>query len=271
MCAGFGTRLKPLTDEVPKPAIPFMGRPMVWYALNRLKSAGITQIAANVHHLPDKMISCLETCASDLGLPQIAVFREQNGILGTGGGARACMKLLPDSARFVIYHGDVICNADISEAVCSHIESGCDISLVVAPRTPGSKLGMVGVDNDNHIVCIRDWFRKGCNADTPFQPCCFTGIHIVERHILESLPENTNICMVTEVYRTCLEKGIRIHACHTSRFFADIGTPQTYIEARDAVIQNPLILPDALIPDDGTDLTPVQIRLAFEQQNGQNS
>ncbi len=247
LCAGFGTRLKPVTDEVPKPAIPFLNKPMVWYALNCMKNAHIINIAANVHHLPDKMAACLEHCAHSLELPQIRIYREQNEILGTGGGARACMSLLPDADRFVIYHGDVLCGTRLENAIDAHIASGCDITLVVAPRPENSKLGMVGVDHNDDVMRIRDWYRAGCDASTPFKPCCFTGIHIVERRILETLPKETNICLVTEIYPAILAAGGRIHAFETSDFFADVGTPETYLEAQRQILSDPTKLPGAEI------------------------
>ena len=173
LSAGFGTRLKPVTDEVPKPAIPFLNKPMVWYALHSLKLAGIRRFAANVHHLPDIMASCLERCAESLQIERPAIYRENDGILGTGGGARSCCMLLPDADRFVIYHGDVLCGVDLDAAIQSHIQSGCGITLVVAPRPQNSKLGMVGVDDNGDIMRIRDWYRLGCDENTKFHPCCF--------------------------------------------------------------------------------------------------
>ena len=245
LCAGFGTRLKPVTDEVPKPAIPFLNKPMVWYALHCLKNAHIENIASNVHHLPDKMAACLMDCAKSLDLPQPHIYREQNEILGTGGGARACMSLLPDADRYVIYHGDVLCGTRLDHALEAHIASKCDISLVVAPRPENSKLGMVGVDSHHDIMRIRDWYRAGCDSSTPFKPCCFTGIHIVEKSVLERLPKDTNICLVTEIYPSILANGGRIHAFEIHDFFADVGTPETYLDAQQQILSDPDRLPGA--------------------------
>ena len=247
LSAGFGTRLKPVTDEVPKPAIPFLNKPMVWYALHSLKLAGIRRFAANVHHLPDIMASCLERCAESLQIERPAIYRENDGILGTGGGARSCCMLLPDADRFVIYHGDVLCGVDLDAAIQSHIQSGCGITLVVAPRPQNSKLGMVGVDDNGDIMRIRDWYRLGCDENTKFHPCCFTGIHIVERHVLEQLPADVPVCLVTEIYPELLGRGGRIHAFRMQDFFADVGTPATYLEAQQQVLDNPSLLPGAEI------------------------
>ena len=247
LSAGYGTRLKPLTDEIPKPAIPFLGKPMIWYAMHALKSAHITHFAANVHHLPDRMSETLHRCAESLGIEDIQIFCESGDILGTGGGARSCMTLLPVAQNYVIYHGDVLCGADISRVLASHHDSGADVTMVVAPRPENSKLGMVGI-NDQHQVCrIRDWYRKNTDPQTPLMPCCFTGIHVIRREILEKLPLNQNICLVTEIYPRMMAEDLSINACLIHDFFADVGTPDTYLDAQQEILRFPEKLPGAEI------------------------
>ncbi len=243
LCAGFGTRLRPVTEVIPKPAVPFLGHPMVWYALRSMKDAGISVILANVHHLPDRMSSCLRASCMALGLGEPRIYVESGDILGTAGGSRACLSMADGASRFVIYHGDVLCGADLGAALESHVASGASVSLVVAPRPPGCSLGMVGLC-DGQIVRIRDWVTRGY-ASRDWDPVCFTGIHIVERHILESVPPLGYSCLVTQVYPRLMSEGRPIHACLTDRYFADIGTPQTYFDAQDWVVRHPEVLPDA--------------------------
>ena len=138
LCAGFGTRLQPITHEIPKPAIPFLGKPMVWYAVRALYRAGIRRIAANLCHLPDTMEQCLRQVCAEIGTDEPVCYREGTTIAGTAGGAAACAKLLPDCDQFVIYHGDVLSGADLSIALDEHRRSQCDVSLVVAPRPENS-------------------------------------------------------------------------------------------------------------------------------------
>lgn len=247
LSAGFGTRLKPLTDEIPKPAIPFLGKPMIWYAMNALKKAGIRNMAANVHHLPDKMSQTLRECADLLQLPEIRIFQEKNEILGTGGGARSCLDLLPVAQNYIIYHGDVLCGADISHVLESHEQSGADVTMVVAPRPENSKLGMVGIDSRHQVCRIRDWYRRNMNSSTELMKCCFTGIHVIRREILQSLPLNQNSCLVTELYPRMMAEDLSINACLIHDFFADIGTPETYLDAQRCVLEHPHFLPGSEI------------------------
>lgn len=244
LCAGFGTRLKPITLRVPKPAIPFLGRPLVWYALHQMRAAHIDTFAANVHWLPDEMVASLNACADALSLSSLSIFREQGDILGTAGGARACAALLPHADTFVIYHGDVLCSADISDALRAHQNTAADVTLVVAPRTPNMTLGMVGLSG-NQIVKIRDWTASSINA--PIEPCCFTGIHIVSRAVLNRVASKGYACLVTEIYPKMFREGTPIYAYKHNGFFADVGTPQTYLNAQKLILDDPSRLPGAQI------------------------
>ena len=87
LCAGFGTRLRPLTDKVPKPLMPLCGVPLLRYNFALLKNAGVTEIVINTHHLASAMERGAAAIASELGLV-LNVSREEKHILGTGGGVR---------------------------------------------------------------------------------------------------------------------------------------------------------------------------------------
>lgn len=248
LCAGFGTRLQPITHEIPKPAIPFLGKPMVWYAVHALYRAGIRSVAANLCHLPSVMEECFRSVCAEVGMDEPIFYHEGGAIAGTAGGAAACARLLPECDRFVVYHGDVLSAADVGHALCEHEQSQCDVSLVVAPRPEASPLGLVETCR-GEVVRIRDWRapedRTEVNASREAR--CFTGIHIIERRILEEIDPSRYTCLVTEIYPRMMASCQKIHAVSDVGFFADIGTPRSYLEAQNAVLQNPRILPGACI------------------------
>ena len=85
--AGLGTRLKPMTDSIPKALVPVGGKPLLWHVINKLKSSGIEDFVINVHHFPDAIIKYLNN--NDLGV-KISVSDESRVFLGSGGGIRFC-------------------------------------------------------------------------------------------------------------------------------------------------------------------------------------
>ncbi len=246
LCAGYGSRLAPLTDVIPKPAIPFCGIPMAHYALHSLEEAGIDELGMNVHHLPDRMVEAMNDGRWMHGTREIVISRESDEILGTGGGAARVARLMPPCDRYIIYHGDVLCAADLRKALAEHEASGSDVTLVVLPRprqiqeNVRQSLGMIGVV-EHEIVCIRDWWKNNQPLEG-FEPRCFSGIHIVERRILEAIEPGKNVCLVTQIYREMLDRGVRIHAYEPDQevFFADVGTPATYLDAQKRCLQDRL-------------------------------
>ena len=115
--AGLGTRLKPLTDTLPKALVPLAGKTLLQWQIERLKAAGITDIVVNVHHFPDMIINYLRE--NDNFGCRIAVSDERDMLLETGGGLRKAKELLTSSPNPLPLQGDsegapiLICNVDI--------------------------------------------------------------------------------------------------------------------------------------------------------------
>src|SRR6266545_4735742 len=106
LCAGLGTRLRPLTDRVPKPAVPVCGVPLVRHSLALLAHAGVRRAVVNVHHLPDAMARAAEAAARALGIA-LAVSREPV-IAGTGGALREARALLAGADAIFLVNGDIL-------------------------------------------------------------------------------------------------------------------------------------------------------------------
>ncbi len=110
--AGLGTRLKPLTDNMPKALVPLAGKTLLQWQIERLKAAGITDIVVNVHHFPDMIINYLRN--NDNFGCRIAVSDERDMLLETGGGLRKAKELLTSSPNSLIASSPIlICNVDI--------------------------------------------------------------------------------------------------------------------------------------------------------------
>ena len=106
LCAGFGTRLRPLTDKVPKPLAPLCGVPLLRFNFALLKNAGVTEIVINTHHLGAERERGALRIGAELGLP-LQVSREEKHILGTGGGVRKAQAMLGQETFFLL-NGDML-------------------------------------------------------------------------------------------------------------------------------------------------------------------
>ncbi len=124
--AGLGTRLKPLTDTMPKALVPIGGRPLLAHVLDKLRGAGFTDVVINVHHFADQIESWCQ------GRPGLRLSDERRELLDTGGGIRHARALLGDAPRFLVHNVDILSNVDL-EAFWRQGE-GHDATLLVSER-----------------------------------------------------------------------------------------------------------------------------------------
>ncbi len=225
LCAGLGTRLRPLTERWPKPAIPLLGQPLLRYAIATLKKAGVTALGINTHHLPDVMERVGADEAARAGLPFTYV-RETTEIQGTGGGIRGLRSFL-DDGTFVVLNGDVLFGCDLASIAAAHRQSGAAATMVLAPMPPGEKFNPVELDAAGDVRRIAG-HGPGGDRLTPWH---FTGVHVMSPAVFDFMaahgPEDIN----RDVYPRMLAKGLRIHGHRvdlTTHYWSDLGTPQRY-------------------------------------------
>src|SRR5436305_7770143 len=118
LCAGLGTRLRPVTDQLPKPALPMLGVPLVQWTFAHLAGQGVDKFVVNTHHLPKEMERAAAVAAMALKLP-LAVSHEPV-IQGTGGALREAAAHLPKGEPFVLWNGDILAEVDLADALAAH-------------------------------------------------------------------------------------------------------------------------------------------------------
>ena len=143
LCAGLGTRLRPLTEELPKPLVPVGDRPILAHIVERLLAAGVDSVVVNVHHLPEVFFREIER----LRLP-IEVIHEAQ-IRGTAGGLAGARHRL-DPAPVIAWNGDSWVHPPLGRLLA---EAGSGLCLAVAPRRPGE--GTLGMGEDGRVVRLR--------------------------------------------------------------------------------------------------------------------
>src|SRR5687768_8367447 len=140
LAAGFGTRLFPLTIDRTKPAIPFLGKPLVGYVAEYVAKYGFTDIVVNLHHQPDSVIKALGD-GKQFGV-NIRYTREEPAILGTAGALDNAREHLEDDT-FLIVNGKIITDIDISAALETHRSSGAVATMILKPNVKREKFTIV--------------------------------------------------------------------------------------------------------------------------------
>lgn len=240
--------MRPLTNRLPKPLIPFLNTPIVTYALDHLSRSGAEKVGINLHHLADTIPPVVDTLCERFGL-DVAYSREWE-ILGTAGGIRGMWKALgePD-ATLVALNGDSIMNIDLAAHIAAHREAGAAATLVVRPRADDQP-GRVWLDDDGALRGLRD--MRHPEADGELTEYDFTGVHILEPEILADIPLEEG-CMVGDVYGPMLESGAEFNTSVNDDFWAALDNPDLFLETTKRVLDDPDLFDQAPFPepDDG--------------------
>lgn len=232
LAAGFGTRLFPLTIDRTKPAIPFLGKPLVGYVAEYLATFGLTEFVVNLHHQPDSVIEALGD-GSAFGV-KIDYTREVPKILGTAGALDNARRYLEEDT-FVIVNGKIITDIDITAAIEAHKRSNAIATMVLKPNTKREKFTIV----DTQGGCVTGFgdyakpFTEGEIRDTEhdiFTPLMFTGIHIMEPAVLDYIPRGVYSDIVPSFYNPALLKGEKIAAHVTDANWFELSTMPRYLD-----------------------------------------
>jgi NDP-sugar pyrophosphorylase family protein len=232
LAAGFGTRLFPLTIDRTKPAIPFLGKPLVGYVAEYVAKFGITDIVVNLHHQPQSVIDALGD-GGRFGV-DIRYTVEQPAILGTAGALDHARSEL-ERDTFVIVNGKIISDIDIGEAIEAHKRSGAIATMVLKPNHKREKFTVV-YTTDGHIDHFGPHAEPVGEAelrDTDHEivtPLMFTGIHICEPEILDLIPRGVFSDTVTDIYIPYIKGGGKIAAHVAEGEWHELSTIPRYLD-----------------------------------------
>lgn len=229
LAAGLGTRLLPLTASMPKPLIPVLNIPSLFYTVSLLKQAGISEIICNIHHHAEKIRSVIE----ESNLPGVHItFSEEPVILGTGGGLKKCEKLLGDE-DFVLVNSDIITDIDFRALVRHHQQSGRPGTLTLYATPDAPVIGSVGVEGG----LVKD-FRNRRNTGL-FSSFIYTGTAVFSQDIFRFMTEEYS-SIVDTGFTGLIDHGGLGYYEHKG-LWMDIGTMQSYWQAnldKASVIRN---------------------------------
>lgn len=174
--AGMGTRLRPLTDNCPKPLLPVGGRPIITHAMNHLMSVGIERFIINTHHCADVYRQIFPD-KQWRGIP--IIFRHELVLLDTAGGMKNIEDLLHNDETILVYNGDTITDLPLQRLIDAHFLKQKEITLAL--RSSGLPLN-VNLNARGEICDLRHIL-----GDPGIRSCLFTGIYVIEKRFLNRL------------------------------------------------------------------------------------
>lgn len=237
--AGLGTRLKPITDTMPKALVPIDGKPLLWHVIEKLRGLGFERIVVNVHHFADQIINYLAE-NDNFGM-DIRISDERDGLLETGGGIRKALPLFDQNSPVLIHNVDIMSNADLNALLT---EDG-DASLLVSSRQTKRYLLFDDTMRLAGWTNIETGEVRGpaanCQPSTlnsQLRKLAFSGIHVLKPSLFplfEEMPERFGIMDFYLKYcdrfvlRGCMQDGLRL---------IDVGKLDTLKQAEEFTINN---------------------------------
>jgi NDP-sugar pyrophosphorylase family protein len=182
VAAGLGTRLRPLSELRPKPAMPVRGIPLIAYQLALLAHCGVTETAINVHHLPELLLAAAERYAP----PGMSLhFSVEPRLLDTGGGIRRMAGFLRESDPCLVIGGDMILDADLPALLDSHRTRGDEVTMLLHDDPRIATFGSIGVDGEGRLRRIGRRFDLGGEKAAGI----YTWVNVVAARAFDRLPE----------------------------------------------------------------------------------
>ena len=230
MAGGSGTRLRPLTCDLPKPMVPILNRPIAEHIINLLKRNGIHEVIATLYYLPDVMRDYFQD-GHEFGV-QMTYAIEEDQPLGTAGCVKNIAELLDDT--FLVISGDGVTDFDLKEAIRFHKAKGAKATLVLAHVPNPVEFGVVITDKEDRI----QRFLEKPSTSEIFSDTVNTGTYILEPEVLDYLPANQEVDFSKDLFPLLLAKGEPMFGYVAEGYWCDVGHLDAYREAQYDTLEN---------------------------------
>ncbi|HTY13628.1 MAG TPA: NDP-sugar synthase [Candidatus Omnitrophota bacterium] len=238
IAGGLGTRLRPLTYNTPKPIVPVLNRPFIVHQVELLKQHGVDEIILNLHYLSDNIREILDD-GKEWGVKICYSIEEKP--LGTAGAVKNAEEYFKDEELIVVFNGDILTDANISEIIKLHRSKKARATLTLTPVDDPTSYGLVLCDEKGRVQQflekpswerVEGMARKNINA----------GIYILDPKIFRSLPSNEPVTFERQVFPDLLEKGEPVYGFESDAYWIDIGNPEKYRLAHQAALRGDVTL-----------------------------
>ena len=237
--AGLGSRLKPLTDTMPKALVPVAGRPMLEHVILKLKASGFTEIVINIHHFGEQIIDFLNA-NNQFGLT-IHISDERDCLLDTGGGIKKARVFFENSDEpFLIHNVDILSDTDLKDLYNYHLQNHGKATLLASKRKTSRYLLF------DEKKRLNGWINKDTEQVKPegflydktlYQEYAFSGIHVLSPSIFQLMDSSSweGKFSIIDFYLATCREGVFNGYLKENLELIDIGKPETLVAAEDFI------------------------------------
>jgi len=240
LAGGEGTRLRPLTETVPKTVLPLCGKPFTAYTIDWLGRHGVDEVVLSCGYLADGMRSALDGATG----PRL-VYEVEPEPLGTAGAIGHCRDLVGQT--FFAMNGDILSDLDLSKLVETHESSGARATIALYPVEDPSSYGLVFTDPDGKVSEFREKPEPGSDPGTDE---INAGIYLLDRSVFDLIEPGKSVSIEREVFPLLAEEG-SLYGVRLEGYWMDIGTPDRFLQATEDILSGKVrtAITDELGPD----------------------
>jgi len=231
MAGGFGTRMRPLTYNIPKPMVPIANRPIMEHIVTLLKKHGFEEMLSILYYQPE-IIENYFGDGSDFGVRMGYIRAEED--LGTAGSVRNAHIHLPDffDETFIIISGDLLTDFDLTGIVQFHKDKGAKVTLALTRVDDPRPYGVVITDEEGRITR----FLEKPTWGEVFSDTINTGIYVLEPEVMEYIPPETEFDFSNDLFPLLMERGEPLFGFVAEGYWRDIGDLESYLQAHKDVL-----------------------------------
>jgi len=224
LVGGLGTRLRPLTTDLPKQMLPILDRPMIEHVVGHLATHGIDEVVLSLGFLPGAFLDAYPDgrCA---GVP--LTYAVEPEPLDTAGAIRFAAEDAGIEETFLVLNGDVLTDLAVDELILFHRASGAEATVSLTPVDDPSRYGVVPTDADGRVT----GFVEKPPADEA--PCNWinAGTYVLEPSVLQRIPPGRRVSVEREVFPAMADAGT-LFGFRSECYWVDTGTPETYLDVQ---------------------------------------
>lgn len=211
LAAGLGTRLRPLTHEIPKPMVPVLDRPVMAHIVDHLRRAGIQDIVANLHYFPDTIRDYFGDAIE---------YVEEEELSGTAGGVRRCREFFGDGT-FLVFSGDALTDINIERFLAAHRANGGVATIAAKQVADTQEYGVIVHDAQGRISA----FQEKPHPDEALSDLANTCIYLFEPEIFDYFPDTAFVDFANDVFPALLAHDVPFHVHDIGdEYWNDVGS-----------------------------------------------
>ncbi len=227
LAGGRGSRLKPLTDTIPKPMVPIMNKPLLERKMISLKKCGITEVVVSSCYKSSHIENYFGT-GEKLGLKIEYIVEDMP--LGTGGAIKKAGADVKET--FVVFNSDILSDIDIKKMLDLHKKSHALATIAVTEVKNPSSYGVIDFDEEGYAKSFIEKPEPGKNSSNKIN----AGIYILEPEILKEISNNKVVSVERDIFPKLLKKGHKIAVYDDKGYWIDIGTIKKYLQAHKDIL-----------------------------------